>query len=154
MNAELKYPYVHEHYFEPEFLAWTNMRARCRQPRWARWYGHVRVCAEWETSYDAFLAHVGRRPSPGHSLDRIDVTRGYEPGNVRWVTRYVQGRNTKNHCTNKTGVRGVSWCKSKGKWRAAIYVKNKQTHVGYFDTLEEAAVARKAAEDKLWGDER
>jgi len=59
-------------------------------------------------------------------------------------------RNTENHSTNKTGIRGVSWSKAKQKWRAAIYVDNKQKHIGYFDSIDAAAKARKASEERYW----
>ena len=140
----------HGRYYEAEFQTWSNMKKRCSDPRYARWYGNVSVCDRWLTSYDNFLADVGRRPSPKHSLDRINPKGNYEPGNVRWVTHNVQTRNTRNHCTNKTGVRGVSWSKAKKKWRAAIYVDNRQKHIGYFDDLSAAAEARKLAEERHW----
>ena len=145
---------IHGHYYEPEFLAWKNMLKRVFDPRNAPWYSHVKVWADWAASYDSFLKHVGRRPSAAHSLDRIDPTGHYSPGNVRWASKATQSRNTKNHCTNTTGVRGVSWSKSKQKWRAAIYVDNRQRHVGYFETLEEAATARREAEQTYWKEQR
>jgi hypothetical protein len=42
------------------------------------------------------LEHVGRRPSPSHSLDRIDNFGNYEPGNVRWATSQQQNQNKRN----------------------------------------------------------
>ena len=140
----------HGRYYEPEFRAWSNMKKRCADPRYARWYGSINVCERWLSSYEDFLADVGRRPSAKHSLDRINAKGDYEPANVRWVLHNVQTRNTKNHSTNKTGIRGVSWSKTKQKWRAAIYVDNKQKHVGYFDSLSDAAEARKRAEERYW----
>jgi hypothetical protein len=38
---------------------------------------------------------MGEKPRPDYSLDRIDPTRGYEPGNVRWATPYEQSCNTR-----------------------------------------------------------
>lgn len=143
---------THGKYFEPEYRAWSNMKKRCTDPRLAKWYSNISVCEKWLNSYDAFLADVGRKPSEKHTLDRIDSAGNYEPTNVRWVTMTVQSRNTKTHCTNKTGIRGVSWSKAKNKWRAAIYVNNKQKHVGYFDSIEDAKLARKEAEVKYWSE--
>ena len=59
----------------------------------------IRVCDEWRgpDGYSLFLAHIGPRPSPEHSLDRIDNARGYEPGNVRWATQQVQTSNTRRN---------------------------------------------------------
>mgnify|MGYP000617857982 CR=1 FL=1 len=141
---------IHGKYYEPEFQVWKDMIERCSSIRFARWYGHVVVCKKWKTSYDAFLKDVGRRPNKRYSIDRIDPAGNYEPGNVRWTTRSVQSRNTKNHCTNKTGTRGVSYSKQKLKFRAQISVANKSVHLGYFDKVEDAIVARLKGEKKHW----
>jgi hypothetical protein len=141
---------THGKYHEAEYRVWVNMKKRCADPRYAKWYGNIIVCAEWIDSYDNFIACVGRKPYPNATLDRIDPKGNYEPENVRWASRNIQSRNTKNHVTNKTGIRGVSWSKEKNKWRAAIYVNGRQKHVGYFDDIREAETARKEAEHKFW----
>lgn len=48
-------------------------------------------------SFEEFLAAVGRRPSPKHTLDRVNVHGHYEPGNVRWATQREQQRNRSNN---------------------------------------------------------
>jgi len=79
-----------------EYIAWTAMRRRCR-PDWPRRQYYfdrgIRVCPEWESSFEAFLTAVGRRPGLGHQLDRIDNDKGYEPGNVRWADLRTQRSN-------------------------------------------------------------
>ena len=55
----------------------------------------ISVCDEWASSFEDFLSHVGPRPA-GTTLDRIDGSRGYEPGNVRWASISVQARNKKS----------------------------------------------------------
>jgi len=81
----------------PEYAAWLNAKARCYSPtstRYSRYGGRgIGMCSEWRSNYMAFLSDMGRRPSPKHSLDRIDVNANYSAGNCRWVTIDVQSRN-------------------------------------------------------------
>jgi len=52
--------------------------------------------------------------------------------------------------SNKSGVRGVHWDKSSNKWRANIVFQGKRTYLGRFEHIEDAAAARKAAEEKYY----
>jgi len=81
----------------PEYNAWLSMRKRCGNPkdRAYRNYGArgIRVCEAWQNDFLAFLEHVGPKPEPRLSIDRIDNEKGYEPGNVRWADASTQNRN-------------------------------------------------------------
>lgn len=81
----------------PEFTSWLCMKARCTNPRndnFARYGGRgIQVHAGWMESFEDFYAHLGPKPSPSHTLDRIDVDGDYEPGNVRWATPSEQRAN-------------------------------------------------------------
>jgi hypothetical protein len=85
----------------PEYVAWMQAIARCHNPNnhaYDRYGGRgILVCATWRGSYEAFLADMGRKPSPKHSLDRIDVNGGYEPDNCRWATALTQARNSRKN---------------------------------------------------------
>lgn len=78
----------------PEYNAWSSMKARCRDPKNRRYGARgITVCKRWNDSFLAFLEDMGPRPSPEHSLDRIDNDGNYEPDNCRWVTPEVQAQN-------------------------------------------------------------
>jgi hypothetical protein len=80
-----------------EYNSWSAMLQRCyyKKNRHYKDYGArgIKVCARWRKSYPAFLKDMGRRPSPEHSLDRIDNDGNYTPHNCRWATASQQQTN-------------------------------------------------------------
>src|SRR6185295_16278735 len=63
--------------FSPEYRTWQAMLRRCEYPSshrapWSKYYAAqgVRVCRRWKTSFETFLADLGPKPSPSHSIDR------------------------------------------------------------------------------------
>lgn len=76
------------------------MFPRCYNPK-VKWYSEyggrgIKVCRRWRKSYRDFLADMGRKPTPSHTLERVDNDGDYEPGNVIWATRKQQAQNTRN----------------------------------------------------------
>jgi len=92
----------------PEYGVWQKMISRCHNRRdrgFSAWGGRgIRVHESWRKDFTQFFAYVGARPSPAHSIDRIDNDGDYEPGNVRWATRRQQARNRRS--TLMVTVRG------------------------------------------------
>lgn len=85
----------------PLYTTWTNIVFRCTgrtAPDYANYGGRgITICPEWRHDFPRFLADIGERPFPGHQLDRIDNDKGYEPGNVRWVTPKTQQNNKRTN---------------------------------------------------------
>lgn len=94
---------------DPLYKLWLNVKDRCRNPRNPYFHNYggrgISLHPAWAESFPAFRMGVGERPSPAHSLDRIDNDGHYRPGNVRWVTKKQQARNQrKNHLLTHNGV--------------------------------------------------
>lgn len=83
-----------------EHIAWRSIHSRLSdsRPEVKRNYCHVWIAEEWtgDNGYIRFLEHIGRKPTPEHSIDRIDSNLGYVPGNVRWATKTEQARNRRD----------------------------------------------------------
>lgn len=81
-------------------------------------YEHVGVCPQWtgEGGFEQFLKDMGDRPD-GHTIERLDNSIGYEPGNCKWATPLEQAQNTSQ--TTQVTIDGIThsineWCRIKG----------------------------------------
>ena len=103
-NQKSKHSYI--------FIIWTGAKQRCYNPNNKRYnaYGELGITMydEWINNYPLFkeyvLTHLGEKPegnskrrSDSYSMDRIDVRKGYEPGNLRWASFEVQANNKLIH---------------------------------------------------------
>jgi hypothetical protein len=82
-----------------------DMLARCYNPNHTSYpdYGErgITGCDRWRYSLENYntdiAAILGPKPSPDHTIDRIDYNGNYEPSNIRWATKKEQQRNTRRN---------------------------------------------------------
>ena len=134
------------------YNTWRAMIRRCTNPKdkdYPRYGGKgISVCPEW-MDYAVFEKDMGE-PRGDETLDRIDVYGNYEPSNCRWAGVKTQNRNTRLRVNSTTGFTGVS---AVGKrFMAKITANRKSYYSKLFETVEEAAQARKELERIHWAD--
>lgn len=87
----------------PEYVTWASMKQRCtRAPSEYkcshRYLGRgIAVCDRWKDSFENFLADMGPKPTPRHSIERLDNAKGYSPDNCIWADMKAQQRNRTNN---------------------------------------------------------
>lgn len=84
-----------------EYRTWKNIKTRCTNPSYVQAKDYsgrgVYMHPDWMGSYETFISHIGPAPSNAHTVDRLDNSKGYEPGNVAWVTRSENCNNKRNN---------------------------------------------------------
>jgi hypothetical protein len=85
---------------------------------------------------DQDIDHINRNPTDNRIC------------NLREATNCQNGKNLGLSKANKSGTKGVSYEKYTDRWKATIRVYGKSISIGRFNSIEEAAQARKLAEQK------
>lgn len=76
-----------------EHRSWISMVQRCTDLSNPYYGGRgITICERWK-EFKNFLADMGTKPTPDHTLDRINNNGNYEPTNCRWATKSEQRQN-------------------------------------------------------------
>lgn len=95
---------------------------------------------------------LGRPLRPDEQVDHINGDPlDNRRANLRPVTQAQNLRNSRVRVNNTSGYKGVHWDKQRRRWRALIWHKGQNRHLGYFDSRIEAAHAYDDAARELYG---
>jgi len=89
---------------DPLYKLWDGIKQRTGNPdndAWKNYGGRgIGMHEPWQDDFSVFreyiLDHLGPKPSPDMSLDRMNNDGNYEPGNIRWATPLMQANNRRN----------------------------------------------------------
>lgn len=128
------------------YRIYKGMFSRCNNPKDTSYknYGAkgIKVDSEWNT-YEVFKEWaINNNYTDSLTIDRIDVTQNYNSNNCRWVNHTIQARNKRLNSKNTTGYFGVFFAPHINKYVAQICINTHSTHLGSFNSPEEAAKAR------------
>lgn len=136
----------------PLYWTWHGMRQRCRDKNCSTAKHYVlkgiTVCDRWlepcGRGFYNFLEDMGDKPSPKHTLDRIDPEKGYSPENCRWVNVYTQNWNR----SNIGDYPGVSYNKKQNRYYVSLSINGKYVLHTSRAKREDAIALRKEYEIK------
>ncbi|AUR87223.1 HNH endonuclease [Vibrio phage 1.097.O._10N.286.49.B3] len=128
----------------PAYTRWTGMMRRCYKGTDPT-YADCSVVPEWH-DYEVFAEWFYQQDWEGKELDKDSLIKGnrvYGPDTCTLLTKQENliPTNTGNYSNNTSGYKGIGWHKPKGMWRVRVA----QKHVGYFEYITEAVIARDAA---------
>jgi hypothetical protein len=83
-----------------EYDSWWMMKSRCFNPDDPAFHNYggrgITVCERW-LDVKLFISDMGPRPTPKHTVERVNNDGNYEPANCRWATRLEQARNMRTN---------------------------------------------------------
>jgi hypothetical protein len=151
--------------YNPTSGVFTWKRRQQAAPGWNTRYAGKRAGSPTSNGYrtisidyEVYLEHrlawffvTGSWPS-----DEIDhrncIRNDNRFGNLRPATHFQNGKNQGMRANNRSGFKGVSWCRATEQWRATIRINGKVTNLGRYRNLDDAIVAYRSAAANYHGE--
>ena len=105
-------------------------------------------CGNFIEEIAGALVYKNRRSCGCMLRSRESIVKAQEANESFNGTKIASLKSKPLWTTNTSGVKGVCCAKKENKWRAYIIFQRKSYHLGLYDTIEEAAEARKRGEEK------
>lgn len=116
------------------------------------YYGYIATRERYSKKH-IFLHRLVLNYNGDMDIDHIDGNQLNNcKNNLRICYHKDNMKNQKKRVTNKSGVIGVHWDKSRNKWCATLKIDGKDVLRKRFNTIEEASQARREAEEKYFGE--
>jgi len=160
-KGKIKYPYhpsVHDKGYigvgvynlkthKTLYAAWRSMIERAYSPKFHErcpTYKDVTVCNSW-LNFQTFAEWMETSNyQKGFQLDKDLLLKGnkvYSPETCIFIPKSLNLFLTNAKLNNTSGYTGVSWDKTRNKWKAEIRINGKNKYLGLFTTVEEASAA-------------
>ena len=86
-------------------------------------------------------------------VDHIDCNKFNNTiSNLRWASTQENSFNSSLSSKNTSGIKGVCWEKQYNRWKVRLMINNKSIHLGYFDDINDAKLARQKKAVELFGE--
>ena len=156
--------------YDPETGEFTWRIRLDARPQWNGRYAGKKAGFAWRpkgSNVTYWSVRIFDWPFLGHRLAWLYMTgewpvaevdpRDLDGTNNRWsnlrpATKAQNGANRGKPKTNTSGLKGASWCKGAGRWRATIHRGGRQIWLGYHDTAEDAHAAHVAKAKETSGE--
>ena len=94
-------PLIHGMARTSEYAAWIQIKQRCFNPNdksYSNYGGRgIKICNRWKNSFENFFTDMGMKPTPRHSIDRIENDGDYCPDNCKWSDSKDQANNRRSN---------------------------------------------------------
>lgn len=141
-----------------EYKALGQIKKRCTPTAKAsKNYGArgIDVCERWLAEgiegIQNFIEDMGLRPSDRHTVERVDVNKGYSPENCIWTDDLSLQKFNQRPKKSRYGIPGIRDSGDGYGFVATITKNYKRHYLGFFKDLKDAAKARRDAEIQYYG---
>jgi len=125
------------------YETWLGIKKRCLNPNRGdyKYYGGrgILMHEPWQNDFLQFWEDVKEGYSDDLTIDRIDVNKNYEPGNVRWIPQSEQSINRSNGLwltSNGVTLCARHWERKLGIKIGAIHQRIKRAKVSADEALQ------------------